>query len=438
MSKNSGKASNHLNGLVELAPPPALTDLNTTTFENIEEEAKRVREAGVSIKAWVLDAKGKLELVSGMSREGKELMAKRISETKESLAKVLADPTPAYRRAAWLGLFMFEFGRQVQSREEVEELLAGLVKQGYLEEAETGNLKAYKKAYKVSQNSFFEGPEIEETKKMLIDFLNRAWQEVGQTREAEREKLLKESTLSVEEFLAGKTGFLTLDIPAEKVTNADKTTAYWRSGGTIKVRSDGKRVFPCAVIGSIQDTVEEAKKMRLYDAPLHIILDSLKENRPPFIKGVPEAQGKKIQLIWYLLKRGLRYLETQKQLQLSRQEMAAKATVSPKEFYLEGKSGICFTEYPEPWQVRSADGQITHRVENIFFLISREGDEKGTKRIRIVEVPDHLKDFLAPCGSEYLEKGNKFEGIPYPLGAVLQATYGQVVKSAKIANTISC
>jgi hypothetical protein len=439
MGKKNSKGPHSLD-FIELIPTPVLPQLDTGVLEDVEAEAEKIRKAATSIKEWVLNTLGKLEMSKGLSREGKELVEKQLANARKSLQEVLFNPVPAYRRAAWLGFFTFQFSRDLRTKEEVEEFLLGLVEKKYLEEVEVtnGDLKAYNKAYKVSGNSSFESQEIEETRKMFIDLLNRVWQEVGQTREMERSKLLEESVLSVEQFLGGKAGLFTLDIPAEEVKKPDGSTAYWRGGGTMKVKSDGKRVFPCASVGYIRENVEEARKMRIYDAPLHILLNSLRESRPPFIRGVPEGHGKKIQLIWHLLKRGLRHLEDQKQLQLSRQEMANKANVSPEEFFLEGKCGLCIIEHLEPWDVRSADGQIIHRVEGLFFLVSREEGEKEVKRIRIAEAPNHLKNFFASCISEegYLEKGNKFEGIPYPLGAVLQATYGQVVKSAKIANTI--
>jgi len=46
-----------------------------------------------------------------------------------------------------------------------------------------------------------------------------------------------------------------------------------------------------------------------------------------------------------------------------------------------------------------------------------------------VDTPDHLKDFFAPCMGDYSEERVKFEDVPQPLRAVLQAGYGQTQES---------
>lgn len=396
---------------------------------NIEEarkEAENDRREAEKAKAAILSAIAFLERARGEDRDTRFRLKERIKEAQEVLDTYRKHEVPAVRRKVWLALFLYELSRPLETRKEVEDHIARLVQKGLLKEDPAGPLKVYDKTYSVSPDSLFEGPEIAEVKRELAGLLNRVFLAVRKNREQRLEAMQAQASINWQGLLAGKAGQCLIYVPPEKVTQ--NGTTFWRGGGALLVESDGQKIVPIDAIGGIEGAIQEAK-----DLGVHLLVKALGQNTPPFIKGIPAEQGKKVQLLWHLLKRGIRAAEEAKRISRQREEFANKATLTPGRFFLQGEPGLCLVEYEGDWKVRSPEGVITNQIPNLFLLVSRE-EKEGVKRIRIVEVPDHLKEFFAPCiGKEYPEGDNKFGGIAQPLRAVLQAIYGQVLQASKDA-----
>ena len=422
---NKGKTLHSLRdlGVMVLTPVLNLPEISPSlsSLEALEEQAEMIRGGAEKIGDWVKNILPTLEnLKRGASREAKELVTEKVLEAEATLEGFLwQDPTPAYRRAAWLEVCNYEFSKEIHSQKEAEILLGQLVNKGYLVEDPAGILRAYGKTYTISSESFFEAQEIAETRWKLKEFLDRV-------NKTESKSLFDQSNISLEEFLNGKAGKFVLDIPPEEVKNPDGITAFWRGGGTLLVKSDGEKIFPCLATVSLQKVIKELRRMTINNTPLYLFLTTLKKDKPPFLQKIPEEENKKVQLLWFLLKRGLHQLEEREKIRAQGEEFGTEATTSPKEWFLKQKSGICLVKYEGDWE--NPDGT---RAKNLFFLIKRV-KEKGIKRICLVKVPDHLKEFFAKCMDEYPEEGNKYEESPYPLKAVLQAVYGQINKSVLI------
>ena len=306
-----------------------------------------------------------------------------------------------YRQAAWLATLEFHFSSSPQTSEELIALLERMVTDGYLAKSPTGAgyLRPYTKGY-----DFPSDCQLEETEKAKIKGLLLSLR--GKVFDLEKKNLADKSTLSVKDFLAGRPGKIALVIHAEKAMRAGQT--LWRAGGVLLLESDGQRIKPLDATGGIEEGVMEAKNMKVF-----LLLSSLQRDAPPFIKGLTPEMVKKTQLIWYLTKRGL-----------IRYRFAAMETVNQEGFFVEGKDGYCFLDFKGTWQIPNGA-----TVANFFFLIQRK-TVTGVKRIHIASAPNHLEEFFADCLGEY-EEGQKFEGVPQPLRAVLQAAYGQAHNNAR-------
>ena len=197
----------------------------------------------------------------------------------------------------------------------------------------------------------------------------------------------------------------------------------------MQVESDGERVTPLAATGTIQGAIEEAMGLKV-----HLLLKSLEWDTAPHVQALPLDMNKKIQLLWHVLQRGLLAAEEKQQRQALRDEFKEKATITPEQFFLEGQPGICLVQLEDDWEDRALDGKVKNRVLDPFFLAERfnQGEEEQGF-IRIVEVPPHFEEMLAPCMGEYAE-GEKFQELPYPLALVLRNVYGQTAKAAQINN----
>lgn len=420
-----------------LIPSPKLPDVSSTLLAD-ETVADKVREGAEKVRTWTKVTLAALSQVSQGSRELREIRAKAVAEAERELDRFLnKEEMPAYRRAAWLGLFTFEFSREFKNREEVKELLSRLVAEGRLVNDSDGPIKGYKErgdesepAYAFPEEAQFGEPEEKEIFNLHWQCRKRAWEAAGKARTDEAQELVKQSNLSEEEFLEGKPGIFTIGIPPEPITNLTTGSILgWRGGGTLQVKSDGQKIYPLAATGNIQAPVQEAKTLKV-----HLFRDSLSRGTPPFIKELPLEMARKIQLLWHLLRRGLRAAEETRQLQAVKEELATLVTITLSEFFLEDKPGICLADYQGIWEESVPDEERVNRRPNLFFSVERfsqEGEESSQMFIRLVQVPDHLEGFFDLCKAEYPE-GEQFGGCPQPLRTVLRAIFGQVVRTAQL------
>ena len=417
---------------LEVEPLPDLPDIAAVlTTEEIKEKAEETRQKAAAICAWVNTHMGRLDLLNDPSfgREERELAKPLKEQIESSLKELVENKTPAYRRAAWLAILLYELNKERDTREQVEHLMAKLVEAGYLIEDPEGSLNAYNRTYAPSPESGFGEPEIAAVKKTLRDLLNRVYLRVGEKRQEKTEVLKGMATISYQELKDGKPGKCSLSIPAEEIKNGSEQR--WRGGGELLVESDGRRILPLNAVGSIEEAVREAKSLKIT-----LLVKSLESEKPPFPGGASKEQIAKIHFLWHLIKRFLRNAENEERIASQLEELAKLATISQEEFFLDGKVGTCLAELEGTWKIPSPDGQTAAELPNLFFVVERKEGEGKTK-IRLVEVPDHLKELLASCIGEEFPESPKFGGCPIPLGSMLRSIYGQVSKSAQIQERFS-
>ena len=394
-------------------------------IESLKKQAVVIREKAEDVGKWTAGALAFLDSIETLDREEKELAAVPINKAKEGLERLLhQEATPAFRRAAWLACLKYMLSREFRSAEEVKALFRKLVESGYLQETPDGLLNLDRAHYAVPPEAAFGDPEIQEIAELMGGLADKVRQAEKTARRQKAEELVSEGDLTINDFLDGKKGKLPIQIPAEKV-NQVGNGVFWRSGGLLLVESDGEKCWPVDALGgqSFEGGIEEARGLKVY-----LIISSLiQHDRPPFPQGLPEPNVRKLQLLWHLLRRGIRAHEEKERIKTARKEMSAKATIAPAEFFLKQDSGLCLVEYRENWHTPDDE-----TVADVFFLVERVREEGLT--IRVVEVPDHLHDFLGDCVDQEFPEKDEFRRIPYPLGAVLKAVYGQTQKTVQIAS----
>lgn len=410
---------------------PELPEIKLDNIAEVETQAEKISQAAKQVRVWVCSTLGQLDLAEKASRQAKELMAPKVAEARKGLDDLFGHELVAYRRAAWLGLFDYEFSKDLHSRQEVENLLEELAKKGQLqlipeEETEGDGFKAYGKIYTAPTNAGFEEPEVKEVRKTMSGLLSRVFEETGKKHAEKAKDLRGQGSLLSQEFLAGKPGKYVLEVPAEKTVFNGRE--LWRGGGTLLVETDGEDVFPLDASGSIEGAMKKAKDLGVF-----LKFYTLERDRPPIVPNLDPERGKKVQLLWYLIKRASRAEEKSARLVKAKEALISRVTVSCQEFFLEQKPGICLAEFRGTWQ--NPDGNPG--PADFLFLVERTKEEEGGAEklyVRIVDVeelPNQLNGFFAQCLDKYVEKGNKFEGLPYPLRAVLMAIYGQVLKASQ-------
>jgi len=385
---------------LELPNPSSIAPAEMSKqIEKIDRDQKKLRE-------WAIGLLGNIDQRTEEVNKEKDPQRKKIAQRLSSAGNgedqaalesyLRGEKDPFYKQTAWTAVFEYYLTKPHQSQAEVQTTIKKMIGEKYLAEDPTGQLKAYGKAYGTDPAL---GEEIETVRKYLNDLISNVL-------EIEKKSLFTRATLTPAEFLAGKTGMIALTIHAEETQGKDGQK-FWRRGGVLLIESDGKRIWPVTASGGIEKTVKEGIDMKV-----SLYLDSLSRNTAPLIRDIPDEKIKKIHSLWYIVRRGL-----------LRHKFAAKATINKREFFIEKKPGICYLDYNGTWDVPNGP-----RLANFFFLISRE-EKEGIKRIHLMDIPDHLKDFFAPCMGDYSEERVKFEDVPQPLRAVLQAGYGQTQES---------
>jgi len=366
-----------------------------------EEDEKMARELSTQVQ----EAVAFLETAKGESRATKERIKTQIQEAKEFLTTNRLNTNPTIRRSVWKALINFTLNMQAAGQREVEEIISRLVADGLLEENPNGTLLVYERGYIVSPDSLFENEDVAEIKAEVDALIMRA-----------RKALWQAASLTVKDLLAGKEGCIHLFIPPEKF--GPKQNVRWRPGGTLILETQAGFIKPLDATGKIETAVSQAKEL---GAKLSV--NSLQANIPPFIKGENEEKNGKTQLLWYLVKRGMRFDEWLK-------KAVTRMTISDKEFLSDKEPGVCLLDFQEAWKTTNPNGNGEELwLSRPVVLIERlKVNEKFF--LRIIDIPIHLTDWLEKCRETYPEK-EKFEEIPQPLQGFLKEMHRKVLKPVK-------
>ena len=408
-------------------PNASEVDLGEINLSVDPAEAEKLQEFADGIGKWVASHLKKLDEFRRQSRaiQLRPENQQSVKGIQKRLDDFLDHQEPAYRQAAWKTLLAHKFqSAQAQTYEETMRFLDRLVEAGYLEEGdEKSPLQAWNKYFRIPKKASFTGAEFREVKSALEELVRRVGSLTVKARTQRAEILQRETTLSPQDLFAGIKGTALLYVPPEISQDRD---------GKIQVRRDGllfaecrgdKRIFPKEGIGSFSNPVADAVALGVF-----VQRYSLDWDFPPTYKNLAESgstdeQIKKIKLAWYLLKRAKQGLEAQEQADEEKADLGRKATISQESFFLERKEGTALVDLQGSF--KPTEGK---EIRNFFFLVKRKDS-----KIQILMIPNHLKELLSRCLDEYPE-GEKFQGVPQPLQAILQAGYGQVQTKSLLAH----
>jgi hypothetical protein len=431
-----------------LKPLPRLPRLEEINPADVRTRAFVVKQGVPQIEEWVaatlmdldrLNETWKQEADPEIRRIMQEDVRSRTFEAEASLEGLLhKEATPAWRRAAWLQLFLYYFSKELKTRQEAQALLAELVEKGYLVEQKEGELQTYGMAgmaFTIPIDAMFGAGEEGRVRNLLISLCQRIHRGMLADQDEKAKELQNRRTLNRAELLAGKAGTYVGLVPAEVVheqgKEGEEAREYRRGGGTLLVVSDGLSVSEPEASGSIESAMSTAKERKvsvligdLYPQKATPPLTAFPTDR--WLEGKEKEEfvekGRKAQLVWHLLRRAFMAEEEEERFRAFRDGLNSQVTVSPQDFFLKGVPGICLVEL-KAW--KTSDNKV---IPHLFLLVERK-EVEGAKKIQVVQVPEHLGDYFSQCMAEYTE-GPKFGGIAYPLIAVLQRVFGQVFRAA--------
>lgn len=334
----------------------------------------------------------------------------RIKEARSYLTTYRKHDNPVVRRAVWKALISFELARPVGSPAQLSKLIGDMVASGLLEASDLGSIAIYDKKYQVNSDSLFNESDTSEIKDLTAKLVSRV-----------RYGVKASATLDALDLLSAKSeGVCFLYVPAERVQGDAKN---WRPGGTISLEAKNGTIRPIDASGRIEAPVRQAIEMGVV-----LTCASLSDAEPPFLRDGDIERGKKTQLVWHLVVRGIRLAEWLKKAK------ETEGLISPEEFYLRNSVGTCLIDIGEAW--RWEEDEEVLWVPRPIVLVERKVID-GNVTLKVVDMPSYLVDFVSGCLDEYPE-GEKFSGLPMRLGAIMRAGYrktrDQAGKTAKVSN----
>ncbi len=227
-----------------------------------------------------------------------------------------------------------------------------------------------------------------------------------------------QATISVVEFLAKKPGWAFIDVPD---VNGEK----FLPGGGLLVESDGETVKAIDACGHFQRIMTE-----IAEAEVSIPLEALGSERSEFKRRSPEDEFR-CRVLHSVLRRGIaeaqkeaarqeRIAEFQAQVDCERKELEKMATISAADWLLEDAIGTVVIYFGRsPWVITDRSTKREKPYFEVFFLVERNAEGE----VRIVEYPERLESLFGNRFSEFVDPGERFGGLRYPLAAMLRHAY---------------
>jgi len=399
--------------------------------EKDEEEAKR-EEANINtLTSFLESAKGLLT-----KRAQRERLGDKYNQALELLKEKLNHPNATVRRRVWMTVLSFRFAIPYDSQNEIEEMVVKLMDNKMLLPSPQGPINIFGETYNVAPEAKFEEEDIKEIRQMAKNCVENLRRAVRNT-----------ANLTLRGLLAGEPGRFSGYLPPEPYTDHEKGLSF-RPGGILIVESKNGFVTPMDGSGKLEGGVQEMKRFEEKGNILRIPVSSLLEGIPFQVNperlrpwknlggnetpvDLDDRFVKKTIYFWHLCKRMVRFAEWLEKIN-------SLATVSPKKFFLDGTLGECLLDFGEPWKQSTdqpGEQMIIARpivvVERLQKTVEVDGQPRPVdkKFLHLTEVPEYLSDWLRGCLGVY-EEGERFEGVPYPLRAFLQAMYGRVARAA--------
>lgn len=465
-------------------PPKNRPDMSALDLLDLQEEDanQQDREIAPRVGEWMendslpnldkIEAKVKklgpkvLELVSGEDESGQKITFKQqmaeytrlnaeylcaafqIGETGAGEPFLL--PAMETRKAAHMAVLKHRLRKEVD-REELIDLVAICMKDGYFVEHQEGLIRIWQRKYMLSDKENFGGlGEAEE--RLLAEIVGNHISRINSAYEgqvAERSEELKNKAsknFGLNQLLAGEAGVCFVHAPKEVRNNYKLSEVY------LLVEGDGTgRAFISDAVGTDEETALAIKNHKLF-----LWLPTLDIPRPPRIetltnKGFSEEDAKLLQHFWGYLDRARRVHEQREKRERDKEladkakqeqeemrkkafeeanqlkeELAGQQTVSIDRVLLELQlvEGIFYGEFAEDW--RNPDGSIVPK--GLLYFLAEQKVVDGKPQMKIKRAPSHLANgkFFVEANMEFTPYEQFFKGLEQPMQGLMKAMHRQV------------
>lgn len=398
-------------------------------------------EVGIQMPAMV----ERLRLIDSMGEEEGSLYTEVYEEIQRAVATMLSYGESAARNVSVLAYAKAVVTTCPTYRGAVESTMEKLVATGFIALV-TGTAGTARNASQVRVYSSIYGltdsfSRNAEAQNVLgeINSLVRRTVEAGRSRfQQDLADLCQKAEglgqISVADLVQGVAGHILLEVPD---TQSEDGKVF--KGGWILVKSSDRRITPVSAAGYIQRQVEDiAGKIFVYADQLgQSSLNTGKRlDREVFHSTLQLWRwiNSAIELAAQKAAQSAAKAEWEMKVAAERDALRPQATLTPEEFFLEGKVGIVFYDFGAgrafEWRNRSAEGQQqTVDLYDVFALVERAPNGQ----IRALAFPERLRGFFAEHG-EFMEPGDRFYGLGV-LGVLMRFGFAEARRNVAAAES---
>ena len=425
-------------------PPIPVGDLRAV----IEEKLKNCEETRKTVKdclEYLLQIRQFVDSQQDRTakRMAEEDAVSEIQRIENYLLESLGHTYIHYRRAAAEAYLHKVFAQTPATLNDCRMTLQDLLDRKILVDDSNGPVIIGYKHYSISDKFGMVAEDVAEINNVVADFSRQHKALVGQQRIAQAEEAQKKVTVTFEKvWYDHVNGVCMIDIPPEQMTNG-----RWRAGGQLLAQFTQNDVIPLKGIGGIESLIRDMVSLNVVLAAY-----TLDWNNPPgaddghyrsminnlmnvhrLLRPDAEEYVNKVTILWHLIQRGVKKLDSDLRLGNLRAEFNKRATIRPAQFFRlngDGKnpsSGMAYLEFRGAYQV-NRDTSIC----NVFFLVEivhKDLPNGQSDEIRIVEIPEHAANLLGPFVNKWY-KG--IEKCPSGLSRILKAIHDQEESAAEI------
>lgn len=333
-------------------------------------------------------------------RFAKEELAAAEEKANNYLTQVL-QLKGALRSVAATSYITTSLTMEYASAEEVRAMLNELVDRGLLVSGGAGPVIIIGYGHYHIGEFGFEKEDITKISKVANELSRIVKTMERERRDAMNKEMVTESTITLNQALAGQNGTCLVHVPAESYTDREGATK-WRGGGDIFFEFGKTHIIPIRASGSVESLVHDIAQrdarlprhsLTWKSAPGHFaIVGSILRNDREITEPQADRLAKDVLTLWHMLRRGIKHAEEIKRIEADRVTMEKKSTITAEQFFglngTEGQSvnGTVMLQFDGV--IKSRDGQ---KIFNPFLLVTRGTEEGGGAFIEVVEVPPHLQ-----------------------------------------------
>lgn len=414
--------------------------------EQIYDEATKVGSGVVAALKWIADKDAHIASIADRMKRriATDEMNKKQAKVEEYLRNYLNHEVLYFKLSAAMAYLRYYSSLVFKNLDDANKMLADSERRGLLIKDDHGPILINYQRYRVGEFGL-EPEDTQEIETSFAEFSRGLMQLVNQNRQSKTTEMKKETEIDMDGLRGNKIGRCFLSVPPESYKDNEGKTK-WRGGGSLLVEATDKEIFPLSASGALEKSVKSMEEMDVrlqrytlgWDCPPGAgqrAFDRVKDEimrRRDITDSDAERHVNLIRVLWYLIDRAFKAVDTNGRLEEVREEFQKRTTITQNQFFGLGedaqpRNGIACVGFEGALHTDNKSS-----VYSPFFLVERSA-EHGTSVIKLIDMPPHVYELLGTCVNREYVEGKDFGGLPNVFRRTLCNIRNQLDMAAEIA-----